>query len=434
MTTTYDPRHPRYFGEADVREELERVFELCHGCRLCFNLCPAFPSLFEMIDARDGAVGELTASEQDRVVDECYQCKLCYMKCPYVPPHEWDLDFPRLMVRVQAVRHAEGGRPFAERAADELLGRTDLLGKVSSAAAPLVNAITGRLGSLPRRAMQEVAGVHAERLLPPYARERFSTWFKRRRHGAIESPRAAVSLFPTCFVEYMEPQIGKDIVGVFERNQIACSLAEGLLCCGAPWLHNGDVARFVRSAKRNLSVLAQEVRAGRDIVVAQPTCGYVIRRDYPIYVPGPDADLVAAHSFDAAEYLMNEHRREGGGLDTEFAGPVPSEVGYHLACHMRAQNVGFKGRDLIQITGAKVKLVERCSGIDGTWGYRAENYELARKVAKPMARELDATGAAVLCGDCHLANTAILQETGRRPVHPISLLARAYGLKSEDGS
>ncbi|HVC25153.1 MAG TPA: heterodisulfide reductase-related iron-sulfur binding cluster [Acidimicrobiales bacterium] len=433
MTTTYDPYDPRYLDEADMRQELERVYDLCHGCRLCFNLCPSFPTLFGAIDAHDGDVASMTVAEQDKVVDECYQCKLCYLKCPYVPPHEWDLDFPRLMMRANAVKHAGSGRPIAEKLADQFLGRTDLLGTVSSAAAPIVNAITSKVGSLPRRLMERTVGIHSERVLPPYARERFTTWFARRGSTGVESPRAEVAVFPTCFVEYMAPAIAKDLVAVYERNAIACSLPAGTRCCGAPWLHGGDVGRFERVARRNVAALAAEVRAGRDVVVAQPTCAYVIRRDYPLYAPGVDADLVAAHTFDASEYLMNEHRREGGGLVTEFPGEVVESVAYHLACHLRAQNVGFKGRDLVQLTGAKVALVERCSGIDGTWGYRAENYELARKVAKPLAREISAAAADAVCGDCHLANTAILQETGLRPVHPVQILARAYGIAAEDG-
>jgi Fe-S oxidoreductase len=431
MTTTYDPHNPKYLDESDLRGELERVYDLCHGCRLCFNLCPSFPTLFRAIDGHDGDVAAMTVAEQDKVVDECYQCKLCYVKCPYVPPHEWDLDFPRLMMRAHAVRVAKGGRPITERAADQVLARTDLVGRLSSAAAPLANALTGTPGSLPRKLMEASAGIASQRVLPPYARERFTTWFKRRKPVPVESPRAEVSVFPTCFVEYMEPGIAKDLVGVYERNSIACSLPAGTKCCGAPWLHNGNIAKFESVARHNVVALANEVRAGRDVVVAQPTCAYVLRKDYPIYAPGVEADLVAAHTFDASEYLMNEHRRDGGGLDTVFPVAVPENVVYHLACHLRAQNVGFRGRDLMKLTGAKVTIVDRCSGIDGTWGYRAENYELARKVAQPLAREITAARTSAVCGDCHLANTAIKQETGLTPVHPIQFVARAYGIAEE---
>jgi Fe-S oxidoreductase len=353
------------------------------------------------------------------------------VKCPYVPPHEWNLDFPRLMMRAHAVQMEKPGRPVREKLTNQFLGRTDLVGRLSSAAAPLVNAITGHTGSLARKAMQATVGIHAERVLPPYARERFTTWFKRRSPVALESPAAEVSVFPTCFVEYMEPAIGKDIVEVFEHNKIACALPSGTRCCGAPWLHSGEVAQFQQLAARNVAALAVEVRAGRDVIVAQPTCAYILKKDYPIYVPGPDADLVAEHTFDPAEYLVNAYRADPGSLDTEFAGEVPASIAYHLACHLRAQNIGARGRELLALTGAKINLIERCSGIDGTWGYRAENYELARKVARPLTREVVASEAEAICGDCHLANTAIFQETERHPQHPISILARAYGLKDQ---
>lgn len=428
MTTTYDPHHPSYFEEKDLRSELERVYDLCHGCRLCFNLCPSFPTLFDLIDGHDGDVAAMTPHEQDQVVDECYQCKLCYVKCPYVPPHEWMLDFPRLMMRAHAVQQRSGSQGLTEKLSDQFLGNTDLLGKASTLASPVVNAITGKTGSLARKAMQLVTGIHAERMLPPYTKVRFTTWFKRRQGIAIESPRAQVSVFPTCFVEYMEPEIGQDLVKVFEHNKVACSLPAGTKCCGAPWLHQGNVEHFTKNAEQNIAALAKEVRAGRDIIVTQPTCAYIVKEDYKIYAPGPDAELVAAHTFDPAEYLVNLHRKGDGSFDTAFPGERPESVIYHLACHLRAQNIGFRGRDLMALMGTKVELVERCSGIDGTWGYREENYDLARKVARPLARAINESSADEVCGDCHLANMAIRQETGRTPTHPLQLLARGYGL------
>jgi Fe-S oxidoreductase len=194
------------------------------------------------------------------------------------------------------------------------------------------------------------------------------------------------------------------------------------------------VEEFVKAAERNVAALAAEVRAGRDVVVAQPTCAYVLKRDYPLYAKGADADLVASHTFDPAEYLMKRHRDAADPftLRDEFPGrddgSVPAEVTYHVACHLQAQNAGLRSRDLLKAAGVTCNLVQRCSGIDGTWGYRAENYELARRVAAPLAREVEAAGNAVVIGDCHLANGAILQETGRQPVHPLQLLARAYGV------
>jgi len=431
MTTTYDPSHPQYFEEQDLRKELERVFDICHGCRLCFNLCPSFPTLFDAVDAHDGIVAKLTEAEQNKVIDECYQCKLCYIKCPYIPPHEWALDFPRMMVRATAVFEKNNKKPLSEKFADQFLGRTDLLGRVSTTFAPIVNKISSQRGSLPRQLMQKSVGIHAERLLPPYAKQRFSSWFKKRSPHPIEAPSQQVTLFPTCFVEYMEPQVGKDAVLVLEHNNIACSLPDKSKCCGAPWLHNGNIDEFVKVASKNIANLADGVKAGRKIVVTQPTCGYVIRKDYPIYVKTHEAELVAANTFDLSEFLMKIHKNpeHKDGLKTDFTGIIPTKIFYHLSCHSRAQNIGYKGRDLLKLIGAEVETVERCAGIDGTWGYRQENYELARKVAQPLKSGLEKSNADCFCGDCHLANTAMYEETGKMPVHPVSILAQAYGLK-----
>jgi glycerol-3-phosphate dehydrogenase subunit C len=411
---------------------------------LCWNLCPSFPTLFDFIDQHGGDAAAMSKAEQDQVVDECYQCKLCYVKCPYVPPHEWQLDFPRLMLRAEAVHHQQRGVDLATQA----LGRTDLLGKVGTKLSGVVNRATGTPGSLPRRLMERTVGVAAQRVLPPFARKRFSTWFRERAPEAASRARPAdartgargkVAVFTTCLVEYQDPAIGHDMVKVYERNGIACELPEGISCCGMPWLDGGDVDRFLKDAERNVPVLAAAVRGGCDIVVPQPTCTYVLKREYPAYLPSDESRLVAEHTYDVAEYLMKRHREgkaTGEGLDTDFTGTVPSSVALHVPCHLRAQNIGLRSRDLLRLTGAEVTTIDKCSGIDGTWGYRAENYELSRKVAQPLKEAIEAQVGndpeVAVVGDCHLANGAILQETGRRPQHPIQLFARAYGIAPEE--
>jgi Fe-S oxidoreductase len=436
MTTTYDPFDPAYWDEGDMRQELTRVFDLCHGCRLCFKFCSAFPTLFELIDRDpDQDSATLSEAEQDRVVDECFNCKLCgELNCPYVPgKSEWELDFPRLMLRAEAVRNAKRKKTAVKAiATEQFLGRTDLLGKAATRAAPLVNKLTGTPGSLPRKVMEKTVGIASERVLPPYAKQRFSTWFKRRARLRFERRQGKVALFPTCLVEYQDPQIGKDTVRVYERNGIECTLPEGQVCCGAPWLHAGDVDSFRRQAAKNVRVLAAAVREGCDVVVPEPTCGFVLKKDYVDYLGGAEAELVAANTYDAAEYLVKLHKADGTSLDTDFTGEVPESVTYHAPCHLRAQNVGLKSRDLMKLTGSKITVVAQCSGIDGTWGYRAENYELARGVAQKLKREIEKAGNDVVAGDCSLANGGILQETGQRPVHPLSFVARAYGIPADD--
>jgi Fe-S oxidoreductase len=435
MTTTYNPDHPKYYDEGDLREELTRVYDLCHGCRLCLSLCPSFPTMFNLIDAKDGDVAALTPDEQDQVVDECYQCKLCYVKCPYIPPHEWQLDFPRLMLRAEAVDNKNHGT-LKGKLTTQALARTDLLGKVGTLTAPLTNRAIGTPGSAIRKVMDKTVGLAAERVLPPYSRTRFTTWFKKRQQrgapvlGRPEQGRVAI--FPTCLVEYQNPPVGQDLVKVYERNGVDCDLAAGVGCCGAPWLHSGEFEPFKRAAARNVEALAEAVRAGRDVVVPQPTCGYVLKRDYPEYLGTEDARLVGEHTYDAAEYLWRLHKGEGTSIDTDFSGQVPETTAYHVPCHLQAQNIGLRSRDLLKLTGTKVTAVQKCSGIDGMWGLRSENYDLARKVAGPLRQALEASDADVVVGDCHLANGAIVQETGRIPRHPLQALARAYGIPEEE--
>ena len=435
MTITYDPKHPQYLDEADVREELTRVYDLCHGCRLCFKFCTSFPTLFSYVDKHeDQDAGRLTPAEQDQVIDECFQCKLCYVNCPYIPElHEWALDFPRLMLRAQAMRHATGQVTLRKRATTSIMGHTDALGTVASAVAPVANKVMGaKPNSVVRKAVAATAGVSAVRLLPPYAKTRFSTWFKKRTKPVIAKKQGDVAVFPTCLVEYQQPGVGKDLVRVFERNGVECSMIDGAGCCGAPYLHSGDVDSFTKVAVKQVKALATAVRSGKDIVVPQPTCGYVLKKDYVDYVGGPDAELVAKHTFDSSEYLMNLHKAEGTELDTEFTGTVPETISYHIPCHLKAQNIGLRSRDLMKLTGAKIKLIDQCSGIDGMWGLKAGNEEYSVPLAVKLGEKVTAAGSEAVVGDCHLANTAIAEQTGAGAVHPLNIVARAYGIPEND--
>lgn len=443
MTTTYDPFSPKYFDEGDLREELTRVYDLCHGCRLCFKFCPSFPTLFGFIDQHDDQdAARLTHAEQDQVVDECFQCKLCYVNCPYTPgQHEWDLDFPRLMMRAEQVFRKNKKRSVKTKLTDLALGKTDLSGRIGSALAPLSNKAVETPESFSRKAMESTVGISAQRVLPPYQRERFSTWFKKRTGKPETESRDEVAVFPTCLVEYQDTRTGKDLVNVYEHNGIECKLPEGQVCCGAPILHQGDVVGFVRAARKNIEIMAGWIRKARSrgvdpaIVIPQPTCGYVFKNDYVDYVGGADAELVAEHTYDAAEYLMKVHKdskAEGSdGLNTEFPGEVPDSTTYHAPCHLRAQNIGLKSRDLMKLTGTTITVAAECSGIDGTWGLRAENFDASRKVASKLTAQIEKADSDVVAGDCSLANGGITLETGESPMHPLTLVARAYGLDEE---
>ena len=422
----YDPLEPAYYDPDAARAERDRTFQICSDCRICVRLCPSFKDLFKFVDEHEDAedVSVLTDTQHEHVVDECYQCKLCYVVCPYTPGQqaEWKVDFPRLMLRSLAIEEKQGK---VARSA-KLLARTDLQGKLATTFSGLVNSMN-HVG-IARTMMEKTAGIAKDRLLPTFAGVRFSKWFRRRETGP-DAPRDTVTLFPTCLVEYQDPSIGKSAVAVCEHNDIACELPEGQVCCGMPWLDAGDTERFEAQARTNVEVLTPAVRAGRSIVVPQPTCAYVLKNEYGDFLGTDDARAVGAATKDLSEYLMAQHR--DAPLDTEFPGTTYETITWQAACHYRAQQIGPKSRDLMALTGAQVQIVERCSAIDGTWGLRAENVEMARKIAKPLMEAVEKSDAELVAGDCHLANTAIAEGTDRIPVHPVQVLARAYGIEEE---
>ena len=335
-------------------------------------------------------------------------------------------------MRAKAVRKVSGNQSFAESITDLVLGHTDLLGIASVPVAPIVNKVTAVSSSATRAVMQATVGIAATRVLPPYSKMRFSTWFKRRTQSFVPNKRATVSIFPTCFIEYMQPEIGRATVEVYERNGIACTLPKGVKCCGAPWLHAGDVARFIEAAKANVNALIGEVNAQRKIVVAQPTCAYVLKRDYPIYLGTKEANMVAEATFDTSEYLMRRYREDKSSFETSFTGEVPATITYHAPCHLQAQSIGLKSRDLLKLMGSKVTVVAKCSGIDGTWGYRAKNYEMAKKVAQGLTSAIKKAPQGMVVGDCGLANYAITEELSLPVVHPMIVIAKAYGIQSQN--
>jgi len=272
--------------------------------------------------------------------------------------------------------------------------------------------------------MQAVVGIHKDRNLPKFFRETFGKWFRGRTTSVAAPARAKVALFATCTVEYNDPAIGKAAVAVLERNGVDVSLPQQK-CCGMPYLDGGAVEECRALVRENVRTLADAVRDGRDIVSPGPTCSYMLKQEYPWLDGSEDAKLVASHTKDLFEYLAGLHAR--GALNTTFTRPA-GDITYHVPCHLRAQNIGTKSADILRlIPGANVNVIERCSAVDGTWGFKKEYYELSLKVAKPL---FDAVreGGPVAATDCPLAALQIDQGTGKKARHPIQVLADAYGL------
>jgi len=425
-----DWRNPDFFDETKLHEEMERVFDICHGCRRCVSLCQSFPTLFDLVDESESLeVDGVAKADYAKVVDQCYLCDLCYLtKCPYVPPHEWGLDFPHLMLRAKAVAFQKGETKLRDKA----LTSTDTMGGAfaNPIAAPVVNFIN-TLAPL-RRALERVAGVDAEAWLPEYAskplRKRLRVLPPETAGAPAGRTKGKIALFATCFVNNNEPEIGEDFAAVFAHNGIPVTLATKERCCGMPKLELGDLEAVRRAKEFNIPVLAELVDRGWDLTALVPSCVLMFKQELPLMFP-EDSDVlkVKAAFFDPFEYLMLRHKE--GQLKTDFATGL-GKVSYHAACHQRVQNVGPKTKEILSlIPDTSIDIIERCSGHDGTYAVKAEFHDLSMKIVKPVVARVNQADPDHVSSDCAMAGHHIASARGKGVAeHPISLLRKAYGV------
>lgn len=427
-----DWRNPEFYDENALFAELERIFDICHGCRRCHSLCHAFPTLFDLIDESESMeVDGVDKADYAKVVDHCYLCDMCYMtKCPYVPPHPWNVDFPHLMLRAKAVKFKQG----KTTPRDKLITSTDLVGKL--AGIPVVSQTVNKANqnSTWRKLMHTTMGIHADAHLPAYAprtlRQREAKHIPAQVQAqATETTRGKVALFPTCYSNYNEPQLGQDIIAIFEHNAIPVTLVAGTRCCGMPKLELGDMDTIAQYKDVNIPLLAKLVDEGWDIVAPVPSCVFMFKSELPLLFPeDPEVLKVGKAMFDPFEYLWLRHK--AGLLRTDFKQPLGS-ISHHAPCHLRSQNIGIKSRDVLQLVPAtQVKVIERCAGHNGTYGVRAETYETSMKVGKTAFNQVKRAGADHYTSDCPMAGHHIEHglESDKPPQHPLALLRLAYGI------
>lgn len=407
-----------------LEQETLRIYDVCDGCRRCFNLCPSFNTLLDRIDEYESDVTKLTAADHHRVVDECYYCKLCFNHCPYTPPHQYGIDFPLLMAVWKKRLAGERGTRWR----DWLLTKTDLLGRVNSACAPVVNWALGQAWL--RGVLENILGVHRDRQVLQYQRETFARWWTRRASATPSSARKKVALFASCLVNYQVTDVGKATVQVLEKNGVQVTLPDQS-CCGMPSFDIGDTAAMVLAAQRNISSLKSWVEQGYDVVIPAPSCSLMVKREYLNLVPGEDAKQVAEHTYDVCEYLMKLKRE--GGLAMDFT-EKPGRIAYQVACHLRDQNIGFKSKELMECAGAQVEVIEKCSGHDGSWSAKTEFFPLSMKIAHKAVRLVEQSPADRIASDCPLAGLQLDQAGaaahvgGKAAQHPIQIVRDAYGL------
>jgi glycerol-3-phosphate dehydrogenase subunit C len=423
-----------FHDESKLFAELERVYDICHGCRRCFSLCNAFPVLFDAIDETDS--GELEGVPRAvywQVVDHCYLCDMCYMsKCPYVPPHPWNLDFPHLMLRAKAIKFRKG----EVRTRDKVLSATDTVGRL--AGIPVVSGIVNAVNAsgVGRSLLEKTLGVHPQAPIPKYHSDSGRSRVARGESAdaaAVEATaetRGRVALFTTCYCNRNEPDVAADLASVFRHNGIPVTLAAREQCCGMPKLELGDLESIERAKDGNVPELARLVDLGWDLVAPVPSCALMFKQELPLLFPDdPQVRKVQQAMFDPFEYLMLRHK--AGKLRTDFKREL-GRISYHVPCHLRVQNIGLKTRDLLQLVpGTQVETIERCSGHNGTYGVKTEFRAASVKIGRPVVNKVKSAAADHYSSDCPMAGHQIetgLEQPARPPTHPMTLLRMAYGL------
>jgi glycerol-3-phosphate dehydrogenase subunit C len=433
-----DWKNPEFYDEDKCFKEMERIFDICHGCRRCVSLCGSFPTLFDLVD--ESTSGELdTVNHQDfwKVVDQCYLCDLCYLtKCPYVPPHEFNLDFPHTMLRAKAIKFNKGEVKKSEK----LLASTDLHG--SFAGIPIVvqtvNAVNKTKAA--RGVMERVLEVDKDAWLPELATKKFRSGAKpNSQHPVIDGKLTPgkVVIYSTCYVNYNEPGIGHDLLKILDHNKVNVELVSKEKCCGMPKLELGDLQSVNESKEANIPVLARYAREGYAILSAVPSCTLMFKQEIPLMYPD-DAEVQAVKEamWDPFEYLMA--RKRDGLLKTEFIQPL-GKISYQIPCHGRVQNIGKKTEELLKMVPETfVHTNERCSGHAGTFGVKKAYHQQAMKIGKPlfkrMAEHPQGGAPDYISSDCplgghHIAQGFSNQNLGNPKLeHPITLVRIAYGI------
>jgi len=427
-------RHPlnqkdaKFWDEGDLNKELERVFDICHGCRRCVSLCNTFPTLFDLVDDSDTLeVDGVAVADYSKVVDQCYLCDLCYLtKCPYVPPHEWNLDFPHVMLRAKAVNFKKGDTKIRDR----LITSTDMIGKLATA--PVVNTLvnTANNNGTLRNLLDKTLEIHKEAKIPKYARPTLRKQFAESSSSLVtaDSEEKAL-LFTTCYCNYNEPDIGSSVIKVMHHNGIPVSLMSLEHCCGMPKLELGDLQSVERLMEKNIPALYEKARNGFSILAAVPSCVLMFKQELPLMFPEDERVKTVAKAFyDPFEYLFKLHKADR--FNTGFTKEL-GEISYHVACHQRVQNIGPKTKQVLElIPGTTVHSIERCSGHDGTYGVKKETMQFANKIAKPIIKQIQQKSPDHFGSDCPVAGRHIEHnlDNGKHHEHPIELLCKAYGL------
>ena len=438
-STQAPTRHPIEFNHPDfldikkLDDEMRRVFDVCHGCRRCFNLCDSFPKLFDMIDeSKEENVESLNSKQFPSVVDSCTLCDMCFMtKCPYVPPHEFNIDFPHLMLRYRTLQKKQNKLPFIPAQ----LARMDRNSKIGIKFSKIINYITNTKNKFIRKILEFIIKIDFRAKLPKYNSETFENYFKNNNNKIlVQNPNKErkVIIYSTCFVNFNKRNTGIAALKVLKKNGVTVEHAYPG-CCGMPYLEQADLTKVIDQAKKVSKNLLEWVEKGYRVVTLTASCGLMLKFEWPLLLPNDEnIKRLSKNTSDIDEYIVDIAEKEGLA---EGLKEIDGGVTVHNACHARAQNMGIKARDMLKlIPNVKLDVVERCAGHGGTFGIMKNTHDLARKVGQPTARQIKNKKNKYMASDCPLAgkhldqlsvDTNIVHDEA---LHPIEILAKSYKL------
>ena len=425
--------HPDFLDPKKLDDEMRRVFDICHGCRRCFNLCDSFPTLFDFIDkSKEGEVSSLPSEKFGKIVDACTLCDMCFMtKCPYVPPHEFNLDFPHLMLRYRMYQRKIGKLSKMP----SQLAEIDRNARFGIMFSRIVNWFINIKNKYFRKILETITGIDKRAILPKYNNETFENYSKKNKDEINKLAPGfgrKIVLYSTCFVNFNKKDTGVAALKVLKKNGVDVQHAYPG-CCGMPYLEQADLKTVTKQALKVSKELLKWVNKGYEVITLTASCGLMLKFEWPLLLPkNEDIKKLSLHTKDIDEYIVDISKKEGL---VEGLYEIDGGVTVHHACHARAQNMGNKARDMLKlIPNIKIDVVEKCAGHGGTFGVMKATHDIANKIGKLTAQISLKNNNKYMASDCPLAGKHLKQleqDTkilNSEALHPIELLAKAYKL------
>ncbi len=414
--------------EIHEHRPVELTLDNCIKCNICTTACPVSPvtDLFPGPKYEAPQAGRFRQPKQetpDHSVDYCSGCRVCNMVCPT------GVKIAEINARARQDMVSQGKMNGLTRLRNNLLARSELLGKVGQPVAPLANFALNNSAS--RWVAEKALGIAAKAPLPRFASQSLSRWLKTRPQPPTASRK--IVYFRGCATEYYEPRVGKAAIQVLEANGFEVLVPEQN-CCGLPLLSNGEFAAARSYHQSNIDKLVGYIKQGYVIVGTSTSCTLTLKEEAPELLDfyTSDAQLLTANTFDLHEFLL--YLWEAGELKTDNLRPIPLRLAYHAPCQYRAHRLGQPSLEIMRLI-PELEIVESqaaCCGIAGTYGYKTEKYEIAMGVGKPLFEFVQEVNGPVAVCDSETCRWQITHGSGVPAVHPIELLAAAYGLPVEE--